>query len=186
METEDYTHEEKDNAFIHIYWETVKMQTGNAVLPFFLFIIYALLRIIFRGNIEIFHLSYKQILYFSIASFLTILIHSLANINNLEKKFSLRTFYVAGLEGLSLAFSYMAWLFYIYCIVFIGLLSLLDFKYGFSIFPIIKLFLFGAGGIYGLIALSHLLKVGNMLSNKKEPNSIVNYIFKNKLYSKPK
>jgi hypothetical protein len=115
---------------------------------------------------------------------------------NKKVAFSIKVMMVSMLEGLSLAFSYIVFLFFLYCMIFIGTRSLLDLKYGLSIFPFLKFLIFTLFSIPGIISLLHIIKLGKLLSEKKQlvtsdslrsilQENILEYIFSKKLY-KPK
>lgn len=184
MVTNNEDIQEHDDAFVNIYYEAVKKQFSNAVMPFFLFITYLSSRLIFRGNAIIYYLSYREILYCSIGSILMVFIYSVTNLNNLDKQISMKKFLIAGLEGFSRGICFIVWFFYIYCIIFVGIYSLWNFRYGFSIFPIIKVLLFSGFGLHGLRALSHLLIIGKMLSKRESKSNIVAYLEKYKIFKR--
>jgi hypothetical protein len=199
----EITTQEKDNFFIHVCFNTLKSIGGRIITPLLVFTVYAVLRVKFRGNTSVFYLSYLQILYFSLAAIVILFTYATTVIFHLndfmDKKigFSGKKILIAMLEGLSLAFTYIVIVFYAYCIIVVGIGSLLDFKNGFSIFPISKLVLFCFFGLYGVLPIFNLLKLGKLLSNKKImvtsdvfrgllQDEILLYIFKKKLYSPDK
>lgn len=170
---DNFSDKEKDDFFIHVCYRTIQERITVAIIPLIFFIIYISIRLIARGNAVLFYVTYKQILFYAIASIVVIFIYGFSIISHLSafinKKIilTLRSSIAAMVEGLSQAFLYAVSAFLVYCIVFIGIKSLFDLKYGFSIYPFIKLLIFALGGIYALLPIFHLLKLGKLLSEKK-------------------
>ena len=180
-ENTELTEQQKNDLFIHVCYKSIQNIAAKVILILLLFIAYVSLRLYFRGNALLVYFSYKQLLYYCTVSFFSSSIYSIVIISHLSTEISLKKLFFSILEGITLLCCYLIWGLFIFCIIFIGFYSLSDFRYGFSVFPIIKFFLFGVGGLYGLQSISHLLNIGKSLSDKKPPFEIISYIHRYKL-----
>lgn len=157
----------------------LKSHGARIVITFLAFSIYCIIRLVFKGNSnDTAYLSYTDILIGSCAFLLLSYVYPYIAFRSSLGKLSMKRIGLGITEEWLYWGCFSVWLFFGYCILITGFWSLHDFKYGFSLYPIIKVFIFGLGGIYGFWSFCHLINIARMAAENKSPSEIITYVIK--------
>jgi len=166
--------QEKDNFFAKVILDTFNRLILIAILPFLFLLLFSTIRIFFKGNLELFYFSTKELLLLSALSIIIVLAYYKASSYHFNDliglKFDLtkRRIIFSILEGLLLLLMFFVIIFYVYIILFLGVYSLWPLKNLFSFYVLIKSFIFIVLGLFGLRSAIHIMIITKYSRQQKE------------------